>query len=105
METKTRHTPTPWEISYGADSLISDDGKIVLTIHRHGPDTIQKKGHISIQEGHANAAFIMHAVNSHEKLLTALKAIRVSIGEDDMYTVFRDLYKTIDEAIKSAEEK
>lgn len=51
------HTPTPWKL----------DGTMVYDTEGH---YVAK---VSVEEGTANAAYIVRAVNAHEELLRALK--------------------------------
>ena len=106
-----KHTKLPWEKNYKGSlghiksiaKTEKDKGKYPLT-----PTVCRFKeleGIISREEAEANAAFIVKAVNSHEKLLNALKKARPAVlwRETHLSAELDDLVKEIDEAIKEAE--
>lgn len=58
----SEHTPTPWcAVKY-------ESGWALI-----GPTSDDKIARVEKTNGHANAAFIVRAVNAHEELLAALK--------------------------------
>lgn len=71
-ETKATHTPTPW--SMGKDGMICTPDFHTLIA------CVGDENHISRDEHRANAAFIIHAVNSHEELLKHLKQLVASVN-------------------------
>ncbi len=92
METKTEvgHTPTPWEWQkFGEDYNLTaqhgmreiiigviDKNRFDVNYASHPEVAMNKNGILqSINPEHPNAAFIVKAVNSHDELLEALKAV------------------------------
>jgi len=77
METKTKpmHTETPWEITremneHSEGLAIESDTTVVATLC----------GGLPKYEVQANAEFIVRAVNSHEALLSALRALTAIVN-------------------------
>lgn len=66
----TKHTPTPWRVSYRATT----DGNISYRIVGVTLDSLSKE----------NAEFIVRAVNSHEALLDAVKKTMATIADDSV---------------------
>lgn len=65
---ETKHTPTPWKLSNGINDFPSS------LFDEHGNHLTDVKGYGQFSEqNHANAAFIVRAVNSHEALLEFAK--------------------------------
>ncbi|MDP2952895.1 MAG: hypothetical protein Q8O76_06235 [Chloroflexota bacterium] len=64
----TEHTPTPWVVD--AKPIMGNSGPAIRTVGRH----IARMGW-NDEEDKANAAFIVRAVNSHDGLLAAVKAL------------------------------
>lgn len=99
-ETNINHTPTPWisePINYDAYSAairIPDP----LTSKSNGMGTI---AHLPGTMAVKNAEFIVRAVNSHEKMLSALKDARMVIAAQNN----GNMLVSIEEAIAQAEVK
>ncbi len=79
MKPQTPHTPTPWkvgayenEIGQQVYRVLSADGKLVA--HSRGAGGPKS-------ESHANAAFIVRAVNQHESLVRENAAMRLAHEE------------------------
>ena len=70
----TDHTPTPWECDWG--TIPPDGPGTYCDVYTDGGDTIIARVNDCIERGHANAAFIVKAVNNHEALVKALKLAR-----------------------------
>ena len=77
------HTPTPWSVfeagkRYGIDA---DMGVSIVLFQandeRHGDGVLGR----TKDEAHANAEFIVRAVNAHDDLVAAVKLVRSIIGE------------------------
>jgi len=83
------HTPTPWRVEQESTQIwnVIDEqdqttyalGYPIVTC-RTSPCSSWAKGP-NVDEGEANAAFIVKAVNSHEKLVEALRLVRGIIVE------------------------
>ena len=87
---QAQHTPTPWSIKIGNMKKV---GTVYLIANEKGIDK---------EESIANSAFIVKAVNSHEKLVEALKfAIEYAIEYKYNYGQW---FETATEALKQAEE-
>lgn len=72
MTDKPTHTPLPWKVADGADQYICNgDHWIASTMGIRG------------EEGAANAAFIVQAVNSHHRLIEALERFIADYDDDD----------------------
>lgn len=98
-----KHTPTPWTVGmYGASAdfraidihaaVCKPDGALLATC---GPFD---------EESKADAAFIVRAVNSHEALLDALKAVEENLAHVGLAGTVGILRKVCREAIAKAEE-
>jgi len=68
------HTPTPWECDWG--TIPPDGPGTYCDVYIDGGETIIARVNDCIKAGHANAAFIVNAVNNHEALVKALMDIR-----------------------------
>ena len=70
--TEAKHTPTPWRISpYGCGFEIeSEQDLIIAQVQQVKP----LSNETALLERHANAAYIVRAVNSHAALVNALGA-------------------------------
>lgn len=62
------HTPTPW------GAVKYESGWALI-----GPTSDDKIARVEKTNGHANAAFIVRAVNAHEELLAALRSLTKQI--------------------------
>jgi signal transduction histidine kinase len=64
----TKHTPTPWILDEERGKLMDADGEFVthISLTRYVDERRDP-------EAEANAAFIVRAVNAHEKLVAALR--------------------------------
>jgi len=94
------HTPTPWSVfragkQYGIDAESMQS--IVSFGDDHEPD-IGVQG-ATIEEAHANAEFIVRAVNSHEDLVAALKEAR---GYLELYAGTGFDFSAIDAALQKS---
>jgi hypothetical protein len=56
----------------------------------------------SLDEQMANAEFILRAVNAHEQMLKALKAVNISLIDDEHYQEFKELLLVVARAIAKA---
>lgn len=78
---ETKHTPGPWFLAAQNDGLVIIDGPPSPAPYdgpipkAHGPNVIATPN-FRIAKHEANAAFIVHAVNCHDELLTALEALQ-----------------------------
>lgn len=73
-ERQTTHTPTPWEVMNGVQiTTIDTSAGCIATTHKnaHRDSTPE-----------VDAAFIVRAVNSHEALLEAAKAMQITLAMD-----------------------
>lgn len=70
----SEHTPTPWQTKEGHSvvSILSDTGIRIATTD--GTPYYKSVGELD----KANAAFIVKAVNSHDDLVAALQALRMT---------------------------
>ena len=66
-EQKTAHTPTPWKVDCKADICTSDLQEMIMKQPNHQIPSMAQ----------ANAAFIVKAVNCHQDLLEACKAVDI----------------------------
>lgn len=64
---KPQHTPTPWRLDKENPDLVRDEKDGFLVTKVTGANDL---------ESHANAEFIVRAVNSHEEMLIALRSVR-----------------------------
>lgn len=109
-ETKPQHTPTPWRLLAGTESIAVWSDKTGRYIMIPSPQTRDHDEQI------ANAAFIVRAVNSHDAMLAALKNLRANVA--DLPTIIQrggcmvgdkevveSMRAWIDEAIRKGEEK
>ena len=69
---ETKHSPLPWiyEVFPAGTTIWTDEKGRSREICKVTP-----RGEMRDSEGEANAAFIVRAVNSHDDLLNALKAV------------------------------
>jgi hypothetical protein len=76
------HTPTPWAISPGTDSpdIKSETGDYVVSTGWSGYGGEAMAGEMSEED----AAFIVRAVNSHDKLVEALRRALDKAVADEM---------------------
>jgi hypothetical protein len=105
----SKQTATPW-VSYEGENFAEFD-KIIITTDDRLYNSKVPIAEISINysepmeaEQKANAEFILRAVNSHDDMLAALKAVETyapDIGVDQ----FRDALKSARAAISRAEGK
>jgi hypothetical protein len=98
----TKHTSTPWEVG-----TMSKDGRVNVAAfaYTNKVRSVAYASGLSDGEAEANAEFIVRAVNAYDALVSALKATRVSLIDDEHYQEFKPLLRTIDEAIAKAEGK
>lgn len=91
---KPKHTPTPWEVDDGQNSVLAGTWAL-----RHGRTII---GYIEswdtgskadMDEAETNAAFIVKACNIHDPLVFALEALLDCSNEKDQ-TAFNMRYDT-----------
>lgn len=87
----TKHTPTPYNIRQGSNIII---------------EAINPLSGFKIAIAHVNpeeAAFIVHACNSHEKLCKAVKKVaRILDAQDDpRYAIHHPLVKPLLEALST----
>jgi hypothetical protein len=84
----SEHTPTPWDIIAGDDYYIMAEGYPKEFIgHFKGDDNggyLAVVGNRPADFGEANAAFIVKAVNNHERLVKALEDVRKIIVDGAM---------------------
>jgi hypothetical protein len=85
-ETKTEHTPTPWQLLFGGvastpDWSIHPGATFKEAVERdaicHLPETTTK----TVEQVGANAKFIVRACNAHEAMLDALKGVTEHYAE------------------------
>ena len=96
------HTPTDWQ-THGGEFIRDGDGRALAYCQ-------SASGKRSVKEVHANAAFIVQAVNSHDTLVDALKIAVIDLEDwlnpDGDFDVseqgLRDLRKHLDKAIANA---
>ncbi len=74
MATKTTHTPLPWEVGERIG-----DGSPVVTYQARDIATVENY----YGDGEANAELIVRAVNAHDDLLAACKALMKQIEDHD----------------------
>lgn len=67
----SQHTPTPWTVTNASSAYM--EGTIIM-----GPDATHEVAGVWMKE---NAAYIVKAVNNHERLLEALKRLDDAINE------------------------
>jgi hypothetical protein len=110
-----RSTPTPWRIGnpekkskYGGSlefkfDIFDVNGDHVLTLT--GPKGSERSEEIvrAVNEYDSIRAENTRLRNTHEDLVKALKAVRVLLIDDDLYAQTKELQKTVNEAIASAE--
>ena len=98
----TKHTPTPWKVHPDVPNQIVTDGTEEFFVA--DLDTGD------IDEDNANAAFIVRAVNSYEKLLAILKHAQsslrtfrdVPLHEQGWTSIDDDVMTLIEEALSDA---
>lgn len=85
-------------------SVIESESNVVKT------DTAMEN--IAVLDGMTRAGWsgqvidrVENTLNTHGAMLTALKAARVTLGDDEIYAQCKETYNTVDEAIKKAEGK
>jgi hypothetical protein len=90
------HTPTPWAISPGTDSpdIKSETGDYVVSTGWSGYGGEAIAGEMSEED----AAFIVKAVNAHDKLVEALR--EVSDGDWNNVSWVRDMAKSALEGLE-----
>lgn len=97
----TIHTPTPWKVSIGdTQTIIGPDGQ--CTAIAHGPQG--EWGKVGA-EHRANAAFIVRAVNAHEELLAAARAVNQAFSRSPFTDAREDALQRLSDAIAKAEGK
>lgn len=62
------HTPTPWRVEEWPDDIMDSEGMAVATTDTSGISRVLPE-----EVRAANAAFIVRAVNNHDKLVEALR--------------------------------
>jgi len=97
-------TKRPWSISTEKQAMYRRmimQGDSCVAVTSISPDNFRG---ISIAEGEANARLIVKAVNCHDELVEALKAIVDDIEENHLKTYSRgDLLYKAQQALKQAE--
>jgi len=99
------HTPTPWYINMeinGSNIAAVEPFKDIAVCFSN---SVPIPSTPTIEEGQANAAHIVLCVNSHDKLVAAVKAAKTSIilpefSSDEQ--VRSSVLKKLDEALKAA---
>lgn len=112
--TQKNHSPLPWRMSeiwrppfgnypYTPEQLNANGevfhGYSISVSNEHGADILPEAAIINVQnfpnEVHANAEFMVSAVNNHYELLEALKYARRFLKSDDVDTAYIDsvIYK------------
>jgi hypothetical protein len=93
----TKHTPTPWILNNngGGDIFITDNDDKIIVESMDGETR-------RLYESEANAQLIIKAVNSHEKIVEALKKVLKMINNRQVYD--KDAQSIIKQALKSAGE-
>ena len=92
-ETIVTHTPTPWHLNVNSawSDATKDRGPVFVC-------TMVTGTHVLEDQNEANAAYIVRAVNSHERLLNLLKQMQSA-------NVFKGIWiQFVEEAIAKAEE-
>jgi len=105
-EKKVMHTPTPWLPNGSYGDIIGSDG-VRVRVYNHRLSMTVVPDELSV----ANTEFIYRAVNSHYRLLEALKEARKELhllnvdgyGNQKRNTPASLVIEQIDNAIKSAE--
>lgn len=75
MTTQATHTPTPWYVDERGNIRQQSTGNVLADMQ--DGTRVNRESRISKREMEANAAFIVRACNSHEKLVEALKGMLV----------------------------
>lgn len=112
---KTQHTPTPWKLEDkmgGQSTKLEAPSKHQAFIDpmtgregvNHTPHLIARISTFG-DEGKANAAFIVRAVNCHEELLITLKEVQEMFCVGDCGSEHSSLCKIAKKAIAKAEGK
>lgn len=91
------HTPTPWKTEYENEfgpeyELFGPDGRRVLQYNWNSDRQAEVE---------ANAAFVVRAVNCHDDLVAALKAV-CGIGEEYEGMKWSDREKMVTDALAKA---
>ena len=73
-----KHTPTPWKVNKRAAFLVEAENRSIGSVGGYSDGTDDT--HF---ENKANAAFIVKAVNSHDKLLNTLKEVEYFLTQID----------------------
>jgi hypothetical protein len=82
----SEHTPTPWTVERNAPWSIKTNARAIIDKDRFAVawapawDIADADSVAAPEEGAANAAFIVKAVNSHDALVKALEEIRYITG-------------------------
>lgn len=97
--TNIKHTPTPWILSGATTEIRSDKGELIATTNHH----LEIRSEATKK---ANAAFIVKAVNFHEKLVKAIaNALDVARAEVKYSGETQHNIKELEEALTAAEGK
>lgn len=105
MKTKPTHTPTPWKI---VNRSLTDpldlsgrtikDGRNRILAHLYPTPS-----GLGLEEQKANAAFIVRAVNAHEKLVEALRNAQAALLVLSPNATDTRMMRDIEQAIAKAE--
>jgi hypothetical protein len=100
----TTHSQLPWKFRNTSDDqkmILSENEKYICSIQIW--QTPRRMGYDMEEERLANAAFIVHCVNNHERLVEALK----SIADHEWVSGIRDeemLQKWVNEFVYTAKQ-
>lgn len=101
----TQHTPTPWNNLHEGKECneVRGDGKLLAFVLTKGfPLRANMPYPDNIEETRANTAFIVKAVNNHEKLVSALKNCIAMFDEGVPEIEWESIKHLAREAIKAA---
>lgn len=91
----TNHTPTPWNVRYYDEfqnaplDVLSSEGNCIANVGRRSVNKTTGKVYEPSAEAFANAAFIVKAVNCHQELVDAAKAVLDNLREGDFISTTR----------------
>ena len=97
-----KHTELPWHVSLGNNNHIWAQDSVIAKCNPEQAEMYREK---SIDEEEANAAFIVKAVNNHEKLIEALKLVRAVLDNGEWNDAYKEkVMVEVRKAISNAEE-
>jgi hypothetical protein len=111
MKTQPTHTPTPWKFKdeeHGSISISGEDQFITDVGYWDLPEEPQR-GWFTQEQAQANAAYIVRAVNAHDRLLTIAKILkdyfdnRVTVNGSLLIDDDKTFEESVNEAISIAE--